>query len=54
MARRHPDRIVVTLRSSASGHTYTTEKNRRSNSARLELRKYDPLVQQRVLYRESR
>ena len=54
MARRYPDRIVVTLRSSVSGHTYTTEKNRRSDSERLTLRKYDPVVQQRVLYRESR
>jgi len=48
------DRIVVTLRSTESGHVYVTEKNRRNNIARLELRKYDPIAKRRTLYRESR
>lgn len=54
MARKKTDRIIVTLRSTESGHVYLTEKNRRNDTARLELRKYDPIIQRRALYRESR
>jgi len=54
MSKRKADRIVVTLRSTESGHVYVTEKNRRNDAARLELRKYDPIAKRRTLYRESR
>jgi large subunit ribosomal protein L33 len=54
MAKKKADRIVVTLRSTESGHVYLTEKNRRNDTTRLELRKYDPIAKRHTLYRESR
>ncbi|MEE1795606.1 50S ribosomal protein L33 [Streptomyces sp. BE308] len=48
-------RPVVTLRSTAgTGLSYVTRKNRRNNPDRLELRKFDPVVRQHVLFREVR
>ncbi len=48
------DRIVVKLRSTESAHFYTTEKNKRSDPARLELMKYDPTIRRHVMFRETR
>jgi large subunit ribosomal protein L33 len=47
-------RIVVKMRSTESGHIYITQKSRRNTQARLELRKYDPIVRKHVLYRETK
>ncbi|HHE71893.1 MAG TPA: 50S ribosomal protein L33, partial [Chloroflexi bacterium] len=46
-------RILVKLKSTESGHMYYTEKNRRNDQQRLELRKYDPIVRRHVIYRET-
>jgi large subunit ribosomal protein L33 len=54
MASKKGNRIVIKLKSSESGHTYTTMKNRRNDPSRLELRKYDPLVRRHVTYRETK
>lgn len=54
MAKQKGDRILIRLRSTESGHVYHTEKNRRSDAARLELRRYDPLLRRHAVYRESR
>ncbi len=54
MAKKKGVRIVVKLRSTESNHSYTTQKNRRNDPARLELRKYDPIFRQHVLYREEK
>lgn len=48
------NRILIKLRSSESGHMYITFKNRRNDTARLELKKYDPLVRKHVVYRETK
>jgi len=48
------NRMVVKLRSTESGHMYITEKNRRNDAGRLELRKYDPLLRKHVVYRETK
>lgn len=48
------NRIVVKLKSTESGHMYITSKNRRTTTARLELKKYDPLVRRHVIYRETK
>jgi large subunit ribosomal protein L33 len=48
------NRIIVKLKSTESGHMYYTEKNRRNDSQRLELRRYDPIVKKHVLYRETK
>lgn len=47
-------RGVVKMQSTASGHMYLTEKNRRNDAQRLELRKYDPLARKHALYRETK
>ncbi|MCA9859128.1 MAG: 50S ribosomal protein L33 [Thermomicrobiales bacterium] len=54
MAKKKGDRIVIKLRSTESPHVYYTEKNKRNDPGRLELRKYDPTLRRHVLYRETR
>jgi large subunit ribosomal protein L33 len=54
MAKKKGSRIVIRLKSSASGHFYLTEKNRKNDTARLELRKYDPFVRKVVPYKEEK
>ena len=52
---RNDIRPVVKLRSSVgTGYTYVTRKNRRNDPDRLVLRKYDPLAQRHVEFREER
>ncbi len=47
-------RIIVKLKSTESGHMYITEKNRRNDTGRMELKKYDPFVRKHVIYRETK
>jgi large subunit ribosomal protein L33 len=54
MASKKGNRIVIKLRSTESGHTYTTLKNRKNDPNRLELRRYDPTVRRHVAYRETK
>ena len=54
MASKKGNRIVIKLRSTESGHTYTTLKNRKNDPNRLELRRYDPTVRKHVAYRETK
>jgi large subunit ribosomal protein L33 len=53
MAKKGP-RVLVKLRSTESSHVYVTEKNRRNDSQRLELRKFDPTLRRHVIYRETK
>lgn len=47
-------RVIIKLVSTAgTGHFYTTTKNPRKTTAKLELRKYDPKVRKHVLFREG-
>lgn len=48
------NRMLVKLRSTESGHMYITYKNRRNDTQRLELKKYDPHVRKHVVYRETK
>jgi large subunit ribosomal protein L33 len=54
MAKKKGDRIVIKIRSTESGHVYWTEKNRRNDTGRIELKKFDPVVRRHVVYREAR
>lgn len=48
-------RDLIKLESTAkTGHFYTTTKNKRNSSEKLELMKYDPVVRRHVLYRETK
>jgi len=48
------NRIIVKLKSTQSAYCYTTTKNRLSSPNKLAFRKYDPIVQKHVLFRESK
>jgi large subunit ribosomal protein L33 len=37
-----------------TGHFYTTTKNKRNSTSKLELKKYDPVVRKHVIYKESK
>ena len=48
-------RVTVTLISSAgTGHFYTTTKNPKKSTGKLELSKYDPKVRKHVPYKEGK
>jgi large subunit ribosomal protein L33 len=46
--------IVKLLSTAGTGHFYTTTKNPKLKSEKLQLRKYDPVVRKHVLYREAK
>ena len=54
MAKKRGVRVVIKMRSTESPHVYWTEKNRRNDPQRLELRKFDPVVRRHVMYKETR
>lgn len=47
------DKIKL-VSSAGTGHYYTTTKNKRTTSGKLELKKYDPVVRKHVIYKESK
>ncbi|VFP84504.1 50S ribosomal protein L33 [Candidatus Erwinia haradaeae] len=53
MAKGVREKIKM-LSSAGTGHFYTTTKNKRNKTDKLELRKFDPVVRQHVLYKEAK
>lgn len=48
-------RDKIKLVSSAdTGHFYTTTKNKRTMTDKLEIKKFDPVVRKHVAYREAK
>lgn len=47
-------REKIKLQSTQSHHFYTTTKNRRTMTDKLEIMKYDPVVRKHVLYKETK
>ena len=48
-------RDKIRLNSSAGpGHFYTTTKNKRTMTEKMEIKKYDPVVRKHVLYKEGK
>jgi large subunit ribosomal protein L33 len=47
-------RVSIKLRSTESEHFYSTEKNKRNTTDRIELKKYDPVVRKHVKYKEEK
>jgi large subunit ribosomal protein L33 len=48
-------REKIKLESTAgTGYFYTTSKNRRTSTGKLELMKYDPKVRKHVLFKETK
>ncbi len=50
-----PSSIVVKMVSSAdTGYYYVTKKNPRTQTEKLEMRKYDPVVRKHVAFKEGK
>lgn len=53
MAKKE-NRQHVILKSTESGHSYHTNKNKRNTTEKIEIKKYDPLLRKHVLYKEKK
>ena len=48
-------REKIKLESSAgTGHFYTTTKNKRTMPEKMEIKKFDPVVREHVIYKETK
>ena len=47
------DKIKL-VSSAGTGHYYTTTKNKRTMSEKLEIKKFDPKVRRHVMYKEAK
>ncbi len=47
------DKIKL-VSSAGTGHFYTTTKNKRTMTEKLEIKKYDPVVRTHVAYKEAK
>lgn len=45
---------VKLVSSAGTGHYYTTDKNKRSTTEKLEMKKFDPVIRKHVLYKEDK
>ncbi|MFQ6372806.1 50S ribosomal protein L33 [Shewanella sp. YIC-542] len=55
MAKAKGNREKIKLVSSAkTGHFYTTDKNKRNMPEKMEIKKFDPVIRQHVIYKESK
>lgn len=55
MAKSSGKRPIIKLRSTAgTGYMYVTKKNKVNTRERVELKKYDPVVRQHVIFKEER
>ncbi len=54
MAKRAIRNVIKLACTECREHNYTTEKNRRNDSGRLELQKYCPRCQAHTLHRETK
>ncbi len=53
MAKAVREKIKL-VSSAGTGFYYTTTKNKRSMTEKLELKKYDPVVRKHVVFREAK
>jgi large subunit ribosomal protein L33 len=51
MAIREKIRLIS---SAGTGHFYTTTKNKRTSQDKLEVKKFDPVARQHVIYKEGK
>lgn len=48
-------REKIRLNSSAgTGHFYTTDKNKKTMTGKMEIKKFDPVARQHVMYKEGK
>ena len=48
-------RVIIKLVSSAgTGHFYTTTKNPKTKTEKIEIKKFDPIARKHVIYKEAK
>ena len=47
------DKIKM-VSTAGTGHFYTTDKNKRTTTGKLEFKKFDPVVRKHVVYKEAK
>ena len=40
--------------SAGTGHFYTTDKNKKTMTGKMEIKKYDPTIRKHVMYKEAK
>jgi large subunit ribosomal protein L33 len=45
---------IKLVSSAGTGHYYTTTKNKKLHPDKMEVKKFDPVVRQHVMYKESK
>ena len=53
MAKSARDKIKLES-TAGTGHFYTTTKNRKTTSGKMEISKYDPVARKHVVYKETK
>ncbi|WP_295480910.1 50S ribosomal protein L33 [Sutterella sp.] len=53
MAKSARDKIKLAS-TAGTGHFYTTTKNRKTQSGKMEISKYDPVARKHVIYKETK
>ncbi len=46
--------IIKLVSSAGTGHFYTTTKNKRTQTGKMEVKKYDPKARSHVMYKETK
>ena len=54
MAKDGPRIIIKLVSTAGTGFYYASEKNRRNSTAKLELKKYDPIARKHVVFKEQK
>ena len=53
MAKGVRDKIKL-VSTAGTGHFYTTTKNRKTTTGKMEISKYDPVARKHVVYKETK
>lgn len=43
---------IKLVSSAGTGHYYTTDKNKKTTTGKIQMKKYDPVVRKHVIYKE--
>ena len=54
MAKDGPRIIIKLVSTAGTGFSYASQKNRRNTTAKLELKKYDPIARKHVVFKEQK
>ncbi|MGC3292923.1 50S ribosomal protein L33 [Pseudomonas aeruginosa] len=46
--------LIRLVTSAGTGHFYTSDKNKRTKPVKIEIKKYDQVVRQHLIYKEAK